>query len=80
MPETINVRCRMDDNNAQMQRTGLSHAEKTIFHLNNRYYYLMRLPTSLIVRNVMFFFVCVSHGGNSATPIVDMIPLGNQIF
>ena len=40
----------------------------------------MRLPKLLIVRNVMFFFVCVSHGGNSATPIVDMIPLGNQIF
>ena len=64
----------------QMQRTGLSHAETTIFNLNNRDYYLMRLPKSLIVRNVMFFFVCASHGGNSVTPIVGMIPLGNQIF
>ena len=51
-----------------------------IFNLNNRDYYLMRLPTSWIVRNVMFFFVCASHGGNSVTPIVGMIPLGNQIF
>ena len=31
-------------------------------------------------QDVMFFFVCVSPGGNSATPILDMIPLGNQIF
>ena len=64
----------------QMQRTGLSHAKTTIFNLNNRDYYLMRLPTSLIIRNVMFFFVCAPHGENSVTPIVGMIPLGNQIF
>ena len=28
----------------------------------------------------MFFFVCASYGGNSDTPVVDLIPLGNQIF
>ena len=57
----------------QMQRTGLSHAKTTIFNLNNRDYYLVRLPTSLIIRNVMFFFVCAPHGENSVTPIVGMI-------
>ena len=40
----------------------------------------MRLTTLLIVRNLMFFFVYASHGENSVTPIVGMIPLGNQIF
>ena len=40
----------------------------------------MRLLTSLVVRNVMFFFVCAPHGGNSVTPIVGMVPLGNQLF
>ena len=45
----------------QTQRTGLLHAKTKIFNLNNRDYYLMRLPTLLIICNVMFFFVCASH-------------------
>ena len=64
----------------QMQRTGLSHVKTTIFNPNKRNYYLVRLPTSLIAHNVVFFFVRASHGGNSVTSIVGRIPLGNQIF
>ena len=64
----------------QIQRTGLLHVETRNFKPNNRDHYLARLPTALIAHNVVFFFVRASHGENSVTPIVGMIPLGNQIF